>query len=186
MKVTAMLMNKNDSILLIIDVQENLAPAQESPREVINGCASLLNVAKKLSIPFLIAEQDRSKFGPTMIDLRNVLGDDGAYFEKDTLSCYKNDNIRRAIEKSGKKQLIIAGLETHLCVLQTAIDFAEARYNVFVVADSSSSRNGMQSVMGVQRLLRNGVDVVTREMVMFEWMDQSGSPLFNELWERRP
>lgn len=82
MKVTAMLMNKNDSILLIIDVQENLAPAQESPREVINGCASLLNVAKKLSIPFLIAEQDRSKFGPTMIDLRNVLGDDGAYFEK--------------------------------------------------------------------------------------------------------
>ena len=70
MKVTAMLMNKNDSILLIIDVQENLAPAQESPREVINGCASLLNVAKKLSIPFLIAEQDRSKFGPTMIDLR--------------------------------------------------------------------------------------------------------------------
>ena len=91
MKVTAMLMNKNDSILLIIDVQENLAPAQESPREVINGCASLLNVAKKLSIPFLIAEQDRSKFGPTMIDLRNVLGDDGAYFEKDTLSCYKND-----------------------------------------------------------------------------------------------
>ena len=175
MKVTAMLMNKNDSILLIIDVQENLAPAQESPREVINGCASLLNVAKKLSIPFLIAEQDRSKFGPTMIDLRNVLGDDGAYFEKDTLSCYKNDNIRRAI-----------GLETHLCVLQTAIDFAEAGYNVFVVADSSSSRNGMQSVMGVQRLLRNGVDVVTREMVMFEWMDQSGSPLFNELWERRP
>ena len=92
-------------------MQENLAPAQESPREVINGCASLLNVAKKLSIPFLIAEQDRSKFGPTMIDLRNVLGDDGAYFEKDTLSCYKNDNIRRAIEKSGKKQLIIAGLE---------------------------------------------------------------------------
>ncbi|MEI3546641.1 MAG: hypothetical protein V8R23_10410 [Alphaproteobacteria bacterium] len=65
-----MLMNKNDSILLIIDVQENLAPAQESPREVINGCASLLNVAKKLSIPFLIAEQDRSKFGPTMIDLQ--------------------------------------------------------------------------------------------------------------------
>jgi superfamily II DNA/RNA helicase len=121
-----------------------------------------------------------------LIDLRNVLGDDGAYFEKDTLSCYKNDNIRRAIEKSGKKQLIIAGLETHLCVLQTAIDFAEAGYNVFVVADSSSSRNGMQSVMGVQRLLRNGVDVVTREMVMFEWMDQSGSPLFNELWERRP
>lgn len=181
-----MLMNKNDSVLLIIDVQENLAPAQESPREVISGCASLLNVAKKLNIPYLVAEQDRSKFGPTMIDLRNVLGDDTRFFEKDTLSCYKNEAIRNDIAKSGKKQLIIAGLETHLCVLQTAIDFAEAGYHVFVVADSSSSRNGMQSVMGVQRLLRNGVDVVTREMVMFEWMNQSGSELFNELWERRP
>lgn len=180
-----MLMNKNESVLLIIDVQENLAPAQESPREVINGCASLLNVAKKLEIPYLVAEQDRNKFGPTMIDLRNVLEDDDNFFEKDTLSCFKTETIRQAVEKTGKKQLIIAGLETHLCVLQTAIDFAEAGYHVFVVSDSSSSRNGMQSIMGIQRLLRNGVDVVTREMVMFEWMDQSGSDLFNELWERR-
>ena len=120
-----------------------------------------------------------------MIDLRHVLGDAECYFEKDTLSCYKNADIRQAVEHSGKKQLVIAGLETHLCVLQTAIDFAEAGYHVFVVADSSSSRNGMQSIMGIQRLQRNGVDVVTREMVMFEWMNQSGSDLFNELWERR-
>lgn len=120
-----------------------------------------------------------------MIDLRHVLGEADCYYEKDTLSCYKNDGIRQAVEHSGKKQLVIAGLETHLCVLQTAIDFAEAGYHVFVVADSSSSRNGMQSIMGIQRLQRNGVDVVTREMVMFEWMNQSGSDLFNELWERR-
>ena len=117
-------MNKDDSILLIIDVQENLAPAQESPREVINGCAALLNVAKKMDIPYLVAEQDRNKFGPTMIDLRHVLGEADCYYEKDTLSCYKNDGIRQAVEHSGKKQLVIAGLETHLCVLQTAIDFA--------------------------------------------------------------
>ena len=101
-------MNKDDSILLIIDVQENLAPAQESPREVINGCAALLNVAKKMNIPFLVAEQDRNKFGPTMIDLRHVLGDAECYFEKDTLSCYKNADIRQAVEHSGKKQLVIA------------------------------------------------------------------------------
>ena len=179
-------MNKDDSILLIIDVQENLAPAQESPREVINGCASLLNVAEKLDIPYLIAEQDRSQFGPTMIDLRNVLGEDTHYFEKDTLSCYKNDAIRNAIIASGRKQLIIAGLETHLCVLQTALDFVGNGFQVYVVGDSCSSRNGTQSIMGVQRLLHNGVDVVTREMVLFEWMNKSGSELFNELWERRP
>lgn len=181
-----MLMNKDNSILLIIDVQENLAPAQESPREVINGCAALLSVAKKLDIPHIVAEQDQKVFGPTMIDLRHVLSDEVKYFEKDTLSCYKNAGIRAAVEKSGRRQLVIAGLETHLCVLQTAIDFHNAGYEVFVVADSCSSRSGIQSVFGLQRLAKNGIDVVTREMVLFEWVDKSGSDLFNEIWERRP
>lgn len=181
-----MLMNKDNSILLIIDVQENLAPAQESPREVINGCASLLGVANKLNIPYVIAEQDHAVFGPTMIDLRSALAEDLKYYEKDTLSCYKNDGIRTAIENSGRKQLVIAGLETHLCVLQTAIDFHNAGYEVFVVADSCSSRNGIQSVFGLQRLAKNGIDVVTREMVLFEWVNKSGSDLFSEIWEHRP
>lgn len=70
---TAMLMDKNNSILLVIDVQENLTPVQESPREVINGCTTLLEVAGELNIPCVIAEQDHKVFGQTMIDLRRVL-----------------------------------------------------------------------------------------------------------------
>lgn len=180
-----MLMKKEDSLLLIIDVQENLAPAQENPREVINGCAALLDVAKKLNIPFVVAEQDRKKFGPTMVDLRNVVGDSVRYFAKDTFSCYKNKEIRKAVEASDKKQIIIAGLETHICVLQTAIDFVAAGYEVFVVADGSSSRNGFQNAMGIQRLLRNGVDVVTAEMVVFEWLESSKNPEFKQIWNKR-
>ena len=65
-----MLMDKNNSILLVIDVQENLTPVQESPREVINGCTTLLEVAGELNIPCVIAEQDHKVFGQTMIDLR--------------------------------------------------------------------------------------------------------------------
>ena len=180
-----MLMNKDDSILLIVDVQENLAPAQDNPREVINGCASLLGVAKKLNIPYLVSEQDSRRFGQTMVDLRKVLGDDAVYYEKNTLSCYRNEAIRQTVEAAKKKQIIIAGLETHLGVLQTAMDFAEAGYQVFVVADSSSSRNGVQNIFGLQRLQRSGIDVVTREMVVFEWINQSGNALFDELWEYR-
>ena len=70
-----MLMNKNDSVLLIIDVQEYLAPAQESPRGVINGCASLLNLAKNVDVPFIVAEQNPKTVGQTMIDLRRVIDD---------------------------------------------------------------------------------------------------------------
>ena len=180
-----MLINKENSILLIIDVQENLTPVQESPREVINGCTTLLEVAGELNIPYVVAEQDHKVFGSTMLDLRKVLKKDTCYYEKDTFSCYKNKRIREVVEKSGRKQVVIAGLETHLCVLQTAIDFQDAGFEVFVVADSCSSRSSFQNSLGLQRLLRHGVDVVSREMVLFEWMDKSGSRLFDELWEHR-
>ncbi len=180
-----MLMNRYDSLLLIIDVQEHLAPAQEHPRDVINGCASLLDVAKKLDIPFIVAEQERKNFGPTMIDLRSVMKDDTLYCEKDTFSCYKNDTIREIIKKSGKKQIVIAGLETHICVLQTALDLKDDGYDVFVVADACSSRSEIQSTLGVQRLLHNKVDVVTVEMVTFEWLENSREPHFKEIWDRR-
>lgn len=180
-----MLIDKENSILLIIDVQENLTPVQESPRDVINGCTTLLEVAGELNIPCVIAEQDHLVFGQTMIDLRKVLKADTTYYEKDTFSCYKNQAIREAIAKTGRKQLIIAGLETHLCVLQTAIDFHQAGYEVYVVADSCSARSTFQNTFGLRRLEKNDIDVVTREMVLFEWMDKSGSNLFNELWERR-
>ncbi len=180
-----MLINKYDSMLLIIDVQENLTPVQESPRGVINGCSTLLAVADELNIPYIVAEQDHKVFGSTMIDLRKVLKNENCYYEKDTFSCYKNSKIQEAVKNIGKKQIIIAGLETHLCVLQTAIDFKDAGYEVFVVADSCSSRSSYQNSLGIQRLIQHGIDVVSREMVLFEWMDKSGSKLFDELWERR-
>ena len=114
-----------------------------------------------------------------------VLKNENCYYEKDTFSCYKNSKIQEAVKNIGKKQIIIAGLETHLCVLQTAIDFKDAGYEVFVVADSCSSRSSYQNSLGIQRLIQHGIDVVSREMVLFEWMDKSGSKLFDELWERR-
>ena len=180
-----MLINQKDSLLLIIDVQENLTPVQESPREVINGCSTLLEVAEELKIPYIVAEQDHKIFGKTMLDLRKIIKTDNSYYEKNTFSCYKNAAIKKAVAASKRKQLIIAGLETHLCVLQTAIDFHLAGYEVFVVADSCSARSSFQNSLGLQRLTKNGIDIVSREMVLFEWMDKSGSNLFSELWEHR-
>ena len=180
-----MLMDKDNSILLVIDVQENLTPVQESPREVINGCSTLLEVAEELKIPYIVAEQDHKIFGKTMLDLRKIIKTDNSYYEKNTFSCYKNAAIKKAVAASKRKQLIIAGLETHLCVLQTAIDFHLAGYEVFVVADSCSARSNFQNSLGLQRLTKNGIDIVSREMVLFEWMDKSGSSLFSELWEHR-
>ena len=75
-----MLINKENSLLLIIDVQENLTPVQESPREVINGCMTLLEVAEELKIPYIVAEQDHKVFGSTLIDLRKVIKNNICYY----------------------------------------------------------------------------------------------------------
>ena len=89
-----MLMNKEDSLLLIIDVQEHLAPAQERPRDVINGCATLLDIAKKLGVPFIVAEQNHNSFGPTMIDLRIVLGENSKFdFSKTNILIVDDINL---------------------------------------------------------------------------------------------
>ena len=176
-----MLMKKSESLLLIIDVQERLAPAMENPREVINGCATLLGVAKELDIPCIITEQYPKGLGQTMVDLRNEAEASAIYQEKLEFSCYKNEDIMKSIRGSKKKQIVIAGVETHICVLQTAIELKQAGFEVFVVSNACSSRKQLQHVLGLQRLMHNNIDVVSVEMVIFEWLEKAGSDKFKEI-----
>ena len=85
-------MKKNDSLLLVIDVQERLAPAMDNPREVINGCAALLGVARELDVPCIITEQYPQGLGQTMVDLRNEAGEKTLYLPKLEFSCLRNDD----------------------------------------------------------------------------------------------
>lgn len=176
-----MLMKRSESLLLIIDVQERLAPAMDSPREVITNCSKLLAVAKSLDVPFIIAEQYPQGLGQTMVDLRQAAGEEARYYAKTEFSCTQNSEIMAAIEKSGKKQIIIAGIETHICITQTALELKKAGFEVFVVSNACSSRDSLQNVLGLQRMSRNGVDIVSSEMVMFEWLEKSGTEEFKEI-----
>lgn len=176
-----MLMKRDESLLLIIDVQERLAPVMDSPREVITGCSKLIGVAAQLKIPFMITEQYPKGLGATMIDLRNAAGNDCCFYPKQEFSCARNPEIMEKIKASGKKQVIIAGVETHICVLQTAIDLRDAGYEVFVVSNACSSRNPVQNVIAFQRLMRHDVDIVSTEMVIFEWLEKAGSDEFKAI-----
>lgn len=176
-----MLMKQDSSILLIIDVQERLAPAMDSPREVINGCAQLLGVAKILNVPFIVTEQYPQGLGRTMVDLRQAAGEGAIYYPKVEFSCAQNTEIMEAIIQSGRQQIIIAGVETHICVTQTALELREKGFEVFVVSNACSSRQPIQGVLALQRLLSHSVDVVTSEMVIFEWLGKAGSPEFKEV-----
>lgn len=180
-KAFKMLMKRSDSLLLVIDVQERLAPAMDSPREVITGCARLIGTAKELGVPFVIAEQNPKGLGATMIDLRQAAGEGAVYLPKMEFSCAANPALMTEIIAAGKKQVIIAGVEAHICVLQTAIELKDRGYEVFVVSDASSSRQPLQTIISWQRLNRHGIDVVSSEMVMYEWLETAAHPRYKEI-----
>ena len=96
-------------------------------------------------------------------------------------SCAANPEIMNHLKNSGKKQIVIAGVEAHICVTQTALALQQAGYEVFVVSNASSSRDPLQTVVAFQRLLKNGIDVVSSEMVIFEWLEKAGSEEFKEI-----
>ena len=176
-----MLMKRKDSLLMIIDVQERLAPVTEKPREVITGCSKLVSVAKLLNIPFIITEQYPEGLGSTIVDIRNAAEEKASYLTKTEFSSADNKNILKAVKAHSKKQIIIAGVETHICVLQTALALKALGFDVFVVGNACSSRTAVQNAYGIQRLMGNQVDIVTTEMVFFEWLEKSGTEEFKEI-----
>ena len=176
-----MLMKRQDSLLLVIDVQEHLAPVMDSPREVINNCSRLLKAARELGVPFLITEQYPKGLGATMIDLRQAAGEGTEYLPKLEFSCVQNQAILDKIKASGRRQIVICGLECHICVTQTALELKDLGFEVFVVTDATSSRRALETVIAFQRLAAHGVDMVSAEMVVYEWLERAGTPEFKSL-----
>lgn len=180
MKGGTMLINRNDSCLLIIDVQERLAPAMDEPRKVIDGCARLLKGARILNVPSIVTEQYPKGLGATLFDVREAAPDD-AFFTKISLSAVAEDGFMQKLDALNKKQVVIAGIEEHICVLQTAVELKEKGFDVFVVADACGSRVPESEKYAEDRLKSENIALVTIEMVLFEWLRVAGTPEFKEV-----
>lgn len=175
-----MMIDAKRSSLLIVDVQANLLPVMADPRGVLRGCAVLLRAAKRLAIPVLVSEQYPKGLGHTMGEVMAEVPD-GAVVEKMHFSCAFEPAVKDRLGAIGRKQVVIAGIEAHICVLQTALGLKAAGMEVFVVADSCSSRDPNNHRVAMDRLAANGIGVVTVEMALFEWLHCAGTPEFKEL-----
>jgi nicotinamidase-related amidase len=179
-----MLLTRDKSQLLIIDVQEKLLPAMPDPERVVERCIRLVRAARALEIPVTFSEQYPRGLGPTVAPLREVLGNSGSVIDKLEFSCVKNDTLRERLHelrKRGRGQVVMGGIEAHVCVTQTAIDLEDQGFEAFVVADAVASRARSSRRLALARLLKTGVDVVDSEMVVFEWLGKAGTPEFKEL-----
>ena len=175
-----MVLERDQSCLLIVDVQERLTPVMSDPRRVLINCSLLMRAAQTLGIPTLVTEQYPKGLGPTMVDLRPYIPEEGA-LSKMHFSAAADEAILAKITAMGRKQVVIAGIETHVCVLQTALDLAQKGFEAMVVADACASRRIESEQMAWSRMRQCGVQLLSFEMAVFEWLHQAGTPEFNEL-----
>jgi len=136
-------------------------------------------VARKIGVPVMASEQYPKGLGHTNADLASELPEN-AIAEKVHFSCAAAKCLPGLLG-SDRRQVVICGMESHVCVLQTAIELREQGKEVFVVGDSVGSRDPADKALALERMRQHGVDVVAREMVVFEWLHKAGSPLFKEV-----
>ena len=172
------------SQLLVIDVQEKLAPHIANREQVIAGSAKLLRYARRLGVPATITEHYSAGLGATVPLLRDAAGNDAPRLEKIAFSSWRDDAIRDRVGglvDRGRDQVVIAGMESHVCVLQTVLDLLDHGASVFLVADATGSREASVRDVAVRRMEAAGASVVTQEMVAFEWLERGGTPEFKDL-----
>jgi nicotinamidase-related amidase len=175
-----MVLERARSCLLIVDVQERLTPVMSDPRRVLHNCELLMRVAARLGIPILVSEQYPKGLGPTMVDLRPYIPAEGA-LPKMHFSAAADETILARIRALGRDQVVIAGIETHVCVLQTALDLKSLGFDSRVVVDACASRRIESEQMAWSRMRQCDVQLLSLEMAVFEWLHQAGTPEFKEI-----
>jgi nicotinamidase-related amidase len=178
-----MLVDARKSTLFLVDVQERLLPAMTGGAEAEVRCAILLKAAKALDVPVTVSEQYPKGLGHTVPALREEIGN-APVFEKLTFSCWRDKPIKEhmiAHHEAGRPLVILAGIEAHVCVMQTAADLAAAGFGVFAVADAMASRAPSSHALALDRMRDNGVAVVNTEMVVFELLGRAGTAEFKAL-----
>lgn len=169
----------NDCLFLIIDIQEKLVKMLKDSN-VKENAVILSKACDILNVNTIITEQYPKGLGETVKEIKDS-SSKAKYFEKTAFSALKSEEIFNAIKASGKKQIIICGIEAHICVLQTALDLLASGYEVYYVKNCSGSRNSYDIETAEELLKQEGVKVVTTEIVLFSLLESSKHPNFKEV-----
>ncbi|PIE20365.1 MAG: hydrolase [Neptuniibacter caesariensis] len=172
-----MLIEADKSALLLVDVQEKLLPGVFENEKLVASCKWLIGVAQLMNVPVLGSEQYPQGVGPTVTELRELLPEDD-FIGKTHFSCADAPECSARIEALGREQIVICGMESHVCVMQTALRLHAQGKQVYVVTDAISARNPVDTNAAIERMREEGIKMVTREMVGFEWIGRSDAPQF--------
>ncbi len=176
-----MRLSAEDSVLVIIDIQEKLFNVILAKEQVLKNIIKLVKVAKILKIPIILTEQNPQGLGRTIPELTQVLGSDYKPIEKTSFSCFGSREFRKRLEELARKTLLITGIESHICVYQTAVDAISHGYKPVVIYDATGSRLETDYRITLYRLISKGIDVATTDMVIFELVRDASHPVFKDI-----
>jgi nicotinamidase-related amidase len=172
-------LKSNDILFIFIDLQKKLLNEIDAATKIVDNSRALLEVADLLSIPIIVTSQYRKGLG----DLEEGIAEkvQGQVLDKTTFSCTLDPAFNQELEKYPGRSIAITGVETHICVLQTALDLMERGRNVAVVTDSVAARKEEDHQRGLNRMEKSGAIMVTKEMLIYELLQRSDVPEFKKI-----
>jgi nicotinamidase-related amidase len=170
----------DDSVLCVVDVQEKLMPHIADHKAVEKGCRTMIEAAKILSVPLLWTEQYPKGLGRTVPVISEALKG-LAVWEKTSFGCLGSSGVLEELQSLERNTLVLTGIETHVCVLQTALDALNANYRVAIVADAVGSRRESDRQLALERLRQAGGIIVSLEMILMEWVRDAADPRFKDI-----
>lgn len=175
-------LNRDDTFLVVVDIQERLHVAMEEAfRDVyVKNSVILIETARAFKIPLIVSEQYPKGLGTTIPEVAGSLGGTPR-MEKLSFSCCRDDAIRKAVDAAARKTAVLAGIEAHVCVMQTALDLLDAGFRTVVAADAVCSRRAADRKTALDAMARLGVLVYPVETIAFMLMERAGTPEFKRL-----
>lgn len=171
------MLNARRSTLLLVDFQQRLAPVIDGAQQTIEAAGRLARVARLLDVPVLATEQIPEKLGGTADRLADL---PEAIIAKLSFDAMAEPGLGERLDRE-RETVLVTGWEAHVCVLQTTLGLVRAGFTPVVVADAVASREPFNREIAMRRIAARGIEIVTTEMVMFEWMERADHPRFREV-----
>lgn len=170
-------LQKEKSILIVIDIQEKLMPVIDNKEDIFNQVNKLIKGAELLELPIIYTEQYPKGLGNICEEIKMTVNN--VVVEKNFFSCALSNQFMQLLK--GKTQFILCGVESHICILKTALDMIDKGFEVHIVADAVSSRMPTNKLLALERMKQSGAFIESVEMVLFQLLDDSGNEIFKQI-----
>ena len=172
----------DNTVLLVVDVQGKLAHLMHDKEILFNNIRKAIKGAQVLDIPIILTEQYPAGLGPTIAEVAGLLADPNA-IRKTSFSCCGEDRFMQVLNVLHPENVVVVGIETHVCVYQTVRDLLKAQFAVQIIAEAVSSRTKHNKRIGLKKIIKAGAEITSVETVLFELLSEAGGEKFKKILE---